>query len=121
MIGRAPDCSSLARFCAESIVKPPSICEPLVGSMPSGFWVKSMNGTVISWPSSTTAKCCWACALGTPGSWAACPRWAICLVTCWKTLPPWELKPKVTTGEPLPPGPLLKLWAGLRMSLPVST
>ena len=38
-------------------MKPPSICEPLLASMPSGFCWKSMNGTEISSLSSTTAKC----------------------------------------------------------------
>ena len=66
--GSAPDWSSCARFWAEVSVKPPEICEPLDASMPVGLAVKSMKGTVISCSSRTTAKCCWACSLVTPGS-----------------------------------------------------
>ncbi len=57
LIGSAPVLSRLASRWALSIVKPPSICEPLRPSMPSGFCWKSMNGTEISSLSSTIAKC----------------------------------------------------------------
>ncbi len=119
--GRAPDCSSLARFCAVVIVKPPEICEPVEASIPSGYSVKSIDGTVISWPSSSTAKCCRASFLVTPGSWASWPRWAISLVIRSKIALPLLVKPKVTLGWPDPPAPSSKPCWGLVMSDPFST
>jgi hypothetical protein len=57
LIGSAPVFSRFARRCAEAIVKPPWICEPLRPSMPSGFCWKSMKGAETSSLSSTMAKC----------------------------------------------------------------
>jgi hypothetical protein len=56
-MGKAPVFRRFARRWAESIVKPPWICEPLRPSMPSGFCWKSMNGVEISSLSRTIAKC----------------------------------------------------------------
>ena len=39
LIGSAPVWSSDARSCAEPIVKPPEISEPLAESIPSGYFV----------------------------------------------------------------------------------
>ena len=57
LIGSAPSRSSLARSWAELIVKLPLMSAPLSPLIPSGYCLKSMNGTVISWLSSATAKC----------------------------------------------------------------
>ena len=80
--------------------------------------MKSIDGAVITWPSSTIAKCCCAASLVTPGSCASWPRWAISLVTRWKTLLPCEVKPKFTSGVP---DSLSEPSAGFLMSEPVST
>ena len=57
LIGSAPRRNSLARSWAEVIVKLPEMSAPLSPLIPSGYCLKSMNGTVISWLSSATAKC----------------------------------------------------------------
>src|SRR4051812_36849154 len=118
LIGSAPVFSRFARFWAEVIVKPPSICDPLVASMPSGFCWKSMYGVVMSLLSSTTAKCWKACCAGWPGICWDWPRWAIARVVLCQILRPVPVKLKVTIGALVPPGPLSKFCSGLLMSVP---
>ena len=57
VIGSAPSCRSVARSCAVVLVKPPVMSAPLSPLIPCGYWLKSIDGTVISLPSSATAKC----------------------------------------------------------------
>ena len=73
---------------------------------------------MITWPSSTIAKCCSASSLVTPGSCASWPRCAISLVVCWKT----PLPVRVEAERHHPAGRLAwNFSCGLVMSLPSST
>ena len=69
--GSAPVLRMFASSCADPIVKPPSICEPLRPSMPSGYCWKSIVGEETSSLSSTIAKCC---RPDRPSGWAGCRR-----------------------------------------------
>ncbi len=103
----------MARSWAEVIVNPPVMSAPLSPGIPVGYCLKSIEGTVISWLSSATAKC-WLSVW--PSPLTRSPRRAIWAVTLWNSWAPLELKPKVTSGWPL--------WSedccGLVMSLPNS-
>ena len=98
LIGSAPRRNSLARSWAEVIVKLPEMSAPLSPLIPSGYCLKSMYGTVISWLSSATAKC-WRSVW--PRPLTRSPRWAMFAVTAWNWLLPLPLKPNVTSGEPV--------------------
>ena len=114
LIGSAPRRSSFARSCAEVIVKLPLMSAPLPPLIPSGYCLKLMNGTVISWLSSATAKC-WLSVC--PRPLTRSPRWAIFAVVFWNSFWPLEVNPNVTSGSPLL-GSLL-CW-GFVISLPRS-
>ena len=119
LIGSAPVFRRFASSCADLIVKPPEISEPLRPSMPSGFCWKSMYGTEMSSLSRTIAKC-WNADCGSPPKNWLCPRWAISRVVSCHALPPLSVKSNVTFGAPVPPAPLSKFCSGFLMSVPLS-
>ena len=57
LTGSAPSRSSFARSRADVLVKLPLMPAPKSPLIPFGYCLKSMEGTVISWSSSATAKC----------------------------------------------------------------
>ncbi len=95
-------------------MKLPLMSAPLSPLIPSGYCLKSMYGTVISWLSSATAKC-WLSVW--PRPLTRSPRWAMFAVTFWNSFLPLPLKPNETSGEPVVPSVLC--W-GFVMSLPRS-
>ena len=104
LIGSAPSRSSLARSDADCEVKPPVMLAPALpplSTMPSGYCLKSICGTVISWlvmPPSATAKC-WSSVW--PPRLTLAPRWAIWPVTDWNREAPEPVKPNWTSGAPV--------------------
>ena len=95
------------------LVKPPVMSAPPPPTIPSGYCLKSICGTVTSWLSSATAKC-WLSVL--PPRLTLAPRCAIWPVTFWNADWPVPLKPKVTSGDP----DWSVLGCGLVMSVPLS-
>src|SRR5690242_1263373 len=66
-------------------------------TMPLGYCLKSICGTVLSWVSSATAKCWLSCG---PKALTCCPRCAISPVTFWNAACPADVNPKETSGAP---------------------